>query len=75
MQRNVRTFQALIEGVLFAEILATPKREMGAVIRPFRPGKGSLEQGAVRCPSCGSEKGPAAVPPGPGAYTSVTPGP
>jgi hypothetical protein len=30
--------------VVFAEILAAPNREMGAVIPPFRPGKVSLER-------------------------------
>jgi hypothetical protein len=30
--------------VVFAEMLPTPKGEMGAVIRPFWPGKVSLER-------------------------------
>jgi hypothetical protein len=30
--------------VVFAELLATPKREMGAVIRPFQAGIVSLER-------------------------------
>jgi hypothetical protein len=33
---------AEMPGVVFAEMLATPKRETGAVIRAFQAGKGSV---------------------------------
>jgi hypothetical protein len=35
--------QRVVTSVVFAEFLATPKREIGAVIRPFPAGKVSLE--------------------------------